>query len=67
MCVLCEVDQKGVTGPASLNLHNLKWGSSQQVLYHFIQFERHTSHSIFIDPANNFFSIYGDFGDLLEK
>ena len=37
------------------------------LLYHFIQFERHASHPIFIDPANNFFSIYGDFGDLSEK
>ena len=38
-----------------------------EVLYHFIQFERHASHPIFVDPANNFFSIYGDFGDLSEN
>ena len=37
------------------------------LLYHFIQFERHASHPIFVDPANNFFSIYGDFGDLSEN
>ncbi|EDR02220.1 uncharacterized protein LACBIDRAFT_332570 [Laccaria bicolor S238N-H82] len=32
-----------------------------------IQFAHHTSHPIFISPANKFFSIYGNFGDLSEK
>ena len=36
------------------------------VLHYFIQFTHHTSHPMFVDPTNNFFSIYGKF-ELLEK
>ena len=36
-------------------------------LQYINQFVGHTSQPTFLDPANNFFLIYGDFGDLLEK